>query len=126
MILHKGRNLTTHKRAAIGASATGAVKTLELDLGNRHTFVKIVGVKRGLASATEALVIEQAHDGEEANPTWVACPKLSMDGLVTSPNSAADMVVAAVPTARYVRVKHTNGNDNAQTALVLEITAFPA
>jgi hypothetical protein len=119
------RNLTHHARSAVGASATTAVKTLVLDLGSRHTFDRLLAVKRGVASTNETLIIEQAHDGDAQSPNWVACPSLAMTGLCASPASGADMVVAAVPTARWVRVKHTNG-DTAQTALVLELTALPA
>lgn len=122
MNLHEGRNLTTHKRSAVGASETSAVKAMALDLGNRHTFTKLIAVKRGAASTGETLLIEQAHDGDQASPTWVSCPNLALTDLVASPSSAASMVVAAVPTARYVQIKHTNGSV-AQTALVLELTA---
>jgi hypothetical protein len=118
------RNLTTHERSAIGAAATGAAKTLPLDLGLRHTFDRIVAVKRGVASADETLIIEQSHNGDAETPTWVTAPNLAMTGLCASPASAAAMVVAATPTARWVRVVHTNGSDNAQTALVLELTGF--
>lgn len=121
---HHARNMVEHIRNAIGASATGVVKTTDiLDLGEPHTFTKVVAVKRGLASTGETLVVEQAHDGDQASPTWASCPAAALTGLVSSPASAADMVVAAVPTARWVRVKHTNGSDNAQTALILELTA---
>lgn len=125
MNLHEGRNLTTHKRTAIGASAAAAVQTLLLDLGNRHTFGELVAVKRGAASAGETLVIEQAHDGAAPSPTWVSCVNAGKTGLVASPASAANMVIAAVPTARWVRLIHTNGA-TAQTALILELTALPA
>lgn len=124
-IRHYARNLTEHSRSAVGASATGAAKTLVMDLGAQHSFTKIVGVKRGLASASETLLIEQAHDGDQVSPTWVTAPAAALTGLCASPASAASMVVAAVPTARWVRVTHTNGSDNAQTALVLELTALP-
>jgi hypothetical protein len=122
-VRYKARNLVHHIRNAIGASAGSAAKTTDiLDLGEAHSFTKIIGVKRGLASTGETLLIEQAHDGDQASPTWVSCPNAALTGLVSSPSSATDMVVAAVPTARWVRVKHTNGS-TPQTDLVLELTA---
>ncbi|BBL73978.1 hypothetical protein [Methylomagnum ishizawai] len=123
-IRHRARSMVQHIRNAIGASVTNAAKTTDiLDLGAVHSFTKVIAVKRGLASTGETLLIEQAHDGDQESPTWVSCPAAALTGLMSSPASAANMVVAAVPTARWVRVKHTNGNDNAQTALILELTA---
>lgn len=122
-VRHRAQSTVVNNRNAIGASATSAAKTSDiLDLGETHSFTKVIATKRGLASTGETLVIQQAHDGEAGSPTWVSCPNTDLTGLVASPSSATDMVVAAVPTARYVRAVHTNGS-TAQTALVLELSA---
>jgi len=123
-VRHRARSTVVNIRNAIGASATSAVKTTDiLDLGEIHSFGKVIAVKRGLASTSETLIVQQAHDGEADSPTWVSCPNQALTGLVSSPSSGVDMVVAAVPTARYVRAVHTNGGSAAQTALVLELSA---
>ncbi len=119
-------NLTVHKRLTVGAAAAAAVNTaLVLDLGIRHNYDRLCAVKRGVASANESLLIEQAHDGDAESPTWVAAPALPPNGLVVSPASGANMVAWAAPGARWVRVKFTNG-DTAQTALSLELTGYPS
>jgi hypothetical protein len=131
-----GTNPTHTKREAIGAADAAAVKTLLLDLGLHHNYDRLCAVKRGLASANEVLIVEQAHDGDAETPTWVAAPMLVPGGmqsasyrqqgeLSVSPPSGTDMVVWAAPCARWVRIKYTNG-DTAQTDLVLELTAFPS
>jgi hypothetical protein len=125
MIRQPQTNLTTHKRLAVGALAAAATQALVVDLGARHDFTRVCGVKRGVASAEEALVIEQCHDGEDDTPTWVAAPTADLDGLNVSPASEADMVVSAAPGARWLRLLYTNGN-TPQTDLVLELTLFPA
>jgi hypothetical protein len=119
----KHRNATDHNRYAVGALDALAASAQVLDLGNPHTFTKVVAVKRGTASAGETLIIEQSHNGDAETPTWVSAPAAALTGLVASPSSGAAMVVAAVPTARWVRLSYTNGS-TAQTALVLELTAL--
>lgn len=122
-IRHERRNLTEHYRNAVGALATEAAANLQQYLGDKHTFTRLIAVKRGAASTGETLVIQQTHD-ITGTPTWVSCPNLALTGLVASPASAATMVVAAVPTAPHVRALYTNGTGAAQTALVLELTAM--
>jgi hypothetical protein len=119
----KHRNATDHNRYVVGALAALAASAHVLDLGNPHTFAKVVAVKRGAASAGETLVIEQSHNGDAETPTWVSAPAAALTGLVASPSSGAAMVVAAVPTARWVRITFTNGATE-QTALTLELTAL--
>lgn len=130
------RNPTLYKRLAVGAAVTEAVKTLEADLGQRHTFSKVCVIKRGVASTGETLVIEWSEDGTN----WYAAPEPapvggSLDnaqgasygpnaGLMVSPGSAPNMVLWAAAGPRYIRAKHTNGSNNAQTALVLELVAY--
>jgi hypothetical protein len=118
----KHRNVTYHNRYAVGALAALAASAHVLDLGNPHTFTKVIAVKRGAASAGETLIIEQSHNGDADTPTWVSASAAALTGLVSSPASGAAMVVAAVPTARWVRLSYTNGATE-QTALVLELTA---
>lgn len=119
----KHRNATERFHYAIGALSASAASPHVVDLGDPHTFTKLVAVKRGLASAGESLLIEQSHNGDAQSPTWVKCTNAALTGLVASPVSATDMVVAAVPTARWVRLNYTNGT-TAQTALDLELTAL--
>lgn len=119
----KHRNATEHTRYAVGALDALAASAHVLDLGNPHTFTKVVAVKRGAASAGETLLIEQSHNGDADTPTWVAAPGIALTGLAASPSTSANMVLAAVPTARWVRLNFTNGS-TAQTALVLELTAL--
>jgi hypothetical protein len=117
------RNATENKRWAVGAVDASGVTTKPVDLGLVHTFTKVVAVKRGAASAGESLIIEQSHNGDADSPVWVSALAAALTGLVASPVSGAAMVVAAVPTARYVRAVHTNGA-TPQTVLVLELSAF--
>ena len=118
------RNSVRHERSAVGALTTGAAATLEIDLGAKHTFTRVAAVKRGAASTAETLVIEVSHNGDDVSPTWVTALAAAGTGLVSSPSSAANMAVVAIPTARWVRISYTNGSGAAQTALVLELTAY--
>lgn len=119
-------NGTAHRRLAVGALAGAAANgALVMDLGREHNLGELTAVKRGAASTGETLLIQQAHDGEAQSPTWVTCPAAAGGALAESPASAAAMVLSARPTARWVRVLFTNGSV-AQTALSLELTAYPA
>lgn len=121
MTRHQARNLTAIARKAIGALAVSTAANSDvIDLGEKFSFTKLCAIKRGAASTSETLIIEVSHD----NSTWVTAPALAMTGLVASPSSGADMVVAGIPSARYARVKYTNGSGAAQTALVLELVAL--
>lgn len=118
--------MTAHRRLAVGALAGSAANSaLVMDLGREHSFRELTAVKRGAASTGETLLLQQAHDGEAASPTWVTCPAAAGGALAESPASGAAMVLSARPTARWVRVLFTNGSV-AQTALSLELTAWPA
>ncbi|SMF96138.1 hypothetical protein SAMN02949497_3523 [Methylomagnum ishizawai] len=121
MTRHQARNLTTSIRKAIGALAVSTAAYSDVvDLGEKFSFTKLVAIKRGTASTSETLIIEVSHD----NSAWVTAPNLAMTGLVSSPSSGDSMVVAGIPSARYARVKFTNGSGAAQTALVLELVAL--
>lgn len=134
-----GTNQTLNKRTAVGASVASATKYTDvLDLGVQHNYDRICGIKRGVASANETWVIEQCHNGDApANEqAWVLAPMLVTGGMQSStyrqqgeacvsPPSGTDMVVWVAPGARWIRGKHVNG-DTEQTALALELNAYPS
>ncbi len=119
-------NQTFHRQFSIGVSAASAAQSTDIiDLGQRHNFREIVGIKRGAPSAGETLLVWQSFDGDAETPTWALAPKADLSGFCSSPASAAIMVASAAPAARWIKLVHTNG-ETAQTALSLEFTAYPA
>jgi len=119
-------NQVAHKVTTVGAADASAISHSGIiDLGPRHNFREICGIKRGAASVGETLLIWQSHNGDATTPAWALAPKADLSAVNASPASGTAMVASAAPGARWIRLTHTNGA-TAQTALELELSAYPS